>query len=182
MSERPQRGTGRRVASRGSGARRRASGSGASRGAASRGTASRGAGARRSSAASRRAPPPKGFPVVLIVLPAVGIVGLLAWMFWPQGEAPPDPNTRIEVLQNQIPEMQKEYREVVQLLRAENAEGTERARALEVTINTWMDDWAALFESKRDANGDLPPDLQGYDQIAGKIAELRFDLMRVTNF
>lgn len=173
----------RRSLDTGSGARARGGvgGSGARQGGA------RGSGARRrsSSSATRRAPGPAGgggLRIALIAVPAVCILGLVVWQLFSGGSEPVNENEQIEHLQSQIGNLEREYREVSALIGNEAENRSERASALQAKVDKWLEDWGAIFDPKRDQNGDLPTELAGWDQVPAPVQRLRNDLMRIMDF
>ena len=122
---------------------------------------------------------------MIIGLPVAGIVGMLSWSQLKSGpeKVVIDPNQEIEELERKIPGFTEEYKAIVKLIRAERIEqGNARGRKLSDNLNQWLVDWEAVFESRRDENDDLPPDLQGYRNVPVPVGRLKNDLMRIMEF
>ena len=93
-----------------------------------------------------------------------------------------DENQDIQSLERQVGELQGEFSEVSKLLRSGDRDaGSRRAKALQKKLETWLNDWEAIFTPKRDADGELPEDLQGYESVPATVATMRLDLLKMTN-
>ncbi len=119
---------------------------------------------------------------MIIGLPVAGIFGMLGWRQLKSGPETVviDPNQEIVELERKIANFTKEYKAIVKLIRAELTEqGNTRGQKLSDNLNQWLDDWEAVFASRRDENGDLPPELQGYMNVPVPVMGLKNDLMRI---
>ena len=122
----------------------------------------------------------------MVAVPATLIVVLLVINMF-KGKAPEkpktaDPNTEITALIAQIPALAKSQREVFQMLQKEDPRGKARFEELSERFYTWMGKWDSLFDSKRDENDKLPPELQGYSRARSRVNMLRVDLNRISPF
>lgn len=129
---------------------------------------------------------PRPVMIGLIVGPALGIVVLLAisMLKGSGSEEPPpvNPNTVISDLRQQIPELQKEYGRVMQLLRSEDPRGKAEFEKLSDRMYSWIKTWDTLFDESRDADGNLPPELQAYRRTRSEVNQLLSDLNKSAPF
>ena len=69
------------------------------------------------------------------------------------------------------------------LIRSEDPNSAVRASELEEKIHKWLAEWEAIFEPKRDANGELPADIAAaFVQGPAPVQLLRSDLSKITGF
>lgn len=128
---------------------------------------------------------PKWLLVLIIAVPAAGILGVVAWsQMRPEPETEVvDPNRKIAALEAEIGKIQKEFHAVSTLIRQEQeVEARARRKRLEERINRWLDEWEAILQPLRTADGDLPPDLQGYESVPAPVLRLRNDLLKISGF
>lgn len=128
---------------------------------------------------------PKWLLILIIAVPAAGILGVIGWS--QVGRGPDtvvvDPNREIAALEGQIKGLQTEYQAVARLIRDEQRdEASSRGRRLEDRLSRWLDDWEAVMEPLRGDDGDLPPELEGYEAVPVPVLRIRNDLMRITGF
>jgi HAMP domain-containing protein len=116
-------------------------------------------------------------PIVLIVL----VLTLQAGKNSSDSGAP-DPNTEIQRLEGEVGEIRQSTRKLFKLVKAEDPSATAKRKALESRVKFWMSEWDALFEPRRNADGDLPDELQAYQKTRAKVNEIRVDLMKATGF
>lgn len=128
---------------------------------------------------------PKWALILLIAVPAAAIVGLVAWKQLSSGPEPVvvDPNQQIAELEGQVAGFEKEYQAISGLIFEEkSAEASARGRKLADRINRWLDEWEALMQPLRNEEGDLPPDLEGYEAVPAPVLGLRNDLLKISGF
>ena len=128
---------------------------------------------------------PKWLLVLIIAVPAAGILGVVSWSQMKPGPEPVvvDPNKEIAALEGKIKGLQTEYRAVVKLMREEqNDEARSRGRRLGDRLSDWLDDWEAVMASYRNEDGELPPELDGYEAVPQPILLIRNDLLKSTGF
>jgi hypothetical protein len=137
--------------------------------------------------APQRKPTPKWVWIALIVAPIV-LIGLVVNLQIQKNAAPPaavvtaDPNARIKELQKQVDFIRKDYKAWRELMQAEDPSAKQKQEALIARLDGWIDEWDGIFESKRDAEGILPPELQGYQPTRAKINEVREDVLKSSGF
>ncbi len=128
---------------------------------------------------------PKWLLFTIIGLPVVGIVGVLTWdRFSPGPEAVViDPNQGVVELEGRIAGFRAEYQAVFKLIQDERTEQADaRGRKLADQLAQWLDEWEAIFEARRDEDGELPPELAAYESGPVPVLRLRNDLLRITGF
>ena len=188
QSSRPGGGNGRPRSSHGPRASAR---SGTARpGGSHAGSTSRGrpAGRRRPSPAAQAAASPgvpKWMLLLIIAVPAAGILGVVGWSQMRSAPDPVvvDPNQEIAALEGKIKGFQTEYQAVVKLIREEQKdEASSRGRRLGDRLSGWLDDWEAVMGPHRDEHGELPPELDGYEAVPVPVLRIRADLVRITGF
>ena len=120
----------------------------------------------------------------MVAVPATLIVILLAInMFKGTTAEKPEvtnPNVEISQLTEQIPSLEKSYKEVFRLLQAEDPRGKAKFKEVSERLYTWIGKWDSLFDSKRDENDRLPPELQGYSRVRSKVNMMLVDLTRIS--
>ena len=128
---------------------------------------------------------PKWVLVLIIAVPAAGILGVVGWSKMRSGPDPVvvDPNQKIKVLEGKIKGFQKEYQAVVKLIHEEQKdEASSRGQRLGDRLSEWLDDWALVMAPHRNEDGELPPEFDGYDTVPFPVQRIRNDLMRITGF
>jgi hypothetical protein len=93
-----------------------------------------------------------------------------------------DPNVKIRDLEKQVDKLRSAFAEFQDLSRKEDPTAKAKGKALETQVDSWMAEWDAIFEPKRDADGKLPKELQGYQQTRARVNTLRSDLSRSMGF
>ena len=94
-----------------------------------------------------------------------------------------DPNQEIAALEGKIKGFQKEYQAVVKLIREEQKdEASSRGTRLGDRLSGWLDDWEVVMASHRNEDGELPPELEGYEAVPVPVLRIRNDLMRIMGF
>ena len=128
---------------------------------------------------------PQWLLILIIAVPATGILGVVGWSQLRPGPEKQvvDPNQTISSLEAKIKGFQTEYQAVVKLIRAEQKEeASTRGKRLADRLSTWLDDWETVITPFRDKDGNLPPELEGYEASPVPVLRLRNDLMRVMGF
>ncbi len=128
---------------------------------------------------------PKWMLVLIIAVPAAGILGVVGWSQTKSGPAAVvvDPNKDIAALEGRIKGFQTEYQAVVKLIRDEQKdEASSRGTRLADRLSGWLDDWEVVMASYRNEDGDLPPELEGYEAVPVPVLRIRADLMRIMGF
>ena len=123
--------------------------------------------------------------VLIIAVPAAGILGVVGWSQMKSGPETVvvDPNQEIVALEGRIKGFQKEYQAVIKLNREEQMEeANSRGRRLGDRLSQWLDDWEVVMASHRNEDGDLPPDLEGYEAVPVPVLRIRNDLLKSTGF
>jgi hypothetical protein len=145
----------------------------------------------RAGGGGRRAPVRKPTPMwvkVGLILSPIALIGLLLAI--PRESKEPevpvakviDPNAKIKTMTSEVPKIEADYRELQKLIRAEDPSVVSKQQGLQSRIDKWMTDWDEMFEPKRDAEGKLPPDLQGYQTARSRINQIRGDLLKSSGF
>jgi hypothetical protein len=124
------------------------------------------------------------------VIPLVLIAGLLIFQLTRGGgrekvvekKVVEDPNVKIQTLEKQVDKFRSAFAEFQDLSRKEAPSAKAKGEALADEIDKWMMEWDAIFEPKRDPNGKLPRELQGYQQTRARVNTLRSDLSRSMGF
>lgn len=93
-----------------------------------------------------------------------------------------DPNETITRLEREVGEIRKSFREFFKLARAEDPSAKKKREELEARVKRWMSEWDEIFDSRRDADGDLPAELLGYQKTRSEVNEIRIDLVKATGF
>lgn len=94
-----------------------------------------------------------------------------------------DPNQRIKELEKECETIQrKDYPAWRQLLQKEDSTAPDRQEALLKKIDRWCEEWDTLFDARRDADGNLPADLQGYSRVRANMNMLRSDVIKSSGF
>jgi hypothetical protein len=120
----------------------------------------------------------------LVVLPIVLIVLVLIF----RGDRTSsdtgsgDPNQKIARLEGEVGDIQRSFRKFFKLVRTEDPSAERAQKKLEARVKQWMAEWDGIFEPHRDAEGDLPIELQGYQKTRSKVNEIRIDLVKTTGF
>lgn len=128
---------------------------------------------------------PKWMLVLIIAVPAAGILGVVGWSQVKSGPAAVvvDPNKDIAVLEGRIKGFQTEYQAVVKLIREEQKdEASSRGTRLGDRLSAWLDDWEAVMAPHRNEDGELPPEFDGYEAVPVPVLRIRNDLMRIMGF
>lgn len=123
-----------------------------------------------------------------LIISPLALIGLLVAI--PRGSKEPeaptapvvDPNAKIKVMRNEVPKIEDDYRTLQKLIRAEDPAAKSKQQALQTRIEKWMTEWDEIFEPKRDAEGKLPPDLQGHQPVRGRVNQIRGDLLKSSGF
>ena len=132
---------------------------------------------------------PPAAKLALIVVPVVALVAVIGYKLSLQ-QAEPDvvvvnPNTEIDALKAEVPKLQRLYQEVSGMLRKDSGGDAKiRAESLQETLDDWSLRWNAIFDAKRNEDGDLPEELEGYgqDPDLSRVMQMRNDLMRLSGF
>jgi hypothetical protein len=128
---------------------------------------------------------PRWLLILIIAVPAAGILGVIGWSRMRSGPEPivVDPNRQVAALEGQIKGLETEYQAVARLIREEQKEeASSRGRRLVDRLSKWLDDWEAVMAPLRGEDGDLPPELEGYESVPVPVLRIRNDLMRITGF
>ena len=120
--------------------------------------------------------------VIFIGAPLVVLIGLFVGRGMESAPEASDENVEIACLEKQIDELQAEFAEVAKTMRGGRGAGTKRAKELQSKLEAWLSGWGAIFDPKRDANGDLPAELQGYERVPAPVATMRVDLLKMMGF
>jgi hypothetical protein len=140
----------------------------------------------------RPAPEKKGFPiqVLFIVIPGILLAGLGLFQLFRSSQPEKvvekkvvdDPNLKIQDLEKRFEKLRSGLAEFQDLSRKESPSAKAKGEALATQVEAWMAEWDAIFEPKRDADGKLPKELQGYQQVRARVNMLRSDLSRSMGF
>jgi hypothetical protein len=128
---------------------------------------------------------PKWVVILVIAVPAAGIFGVVGWSQMRSGPEAVvvDPNQEIEVLESRIKGFETEYHAVLKLIHDEQTdEANSRGRRLGDRLSGWLDEWEAVMASHRNEDGDLPPELEGYEAVPVPVLRIRNDLLKSTGF
>jgi hypothetical protein len=128
--------------------------------------------------------------VLFIVVPGVLIAGLLLFQLFRGGggekavekKVVQDDNVKVQELEKRVPKLVAGFAEFQDLSRKEDPGAKAKGEALAAQVDTWMEEWDAIFEPKRDADGKLPKELRGYQQTRARLNTLRSDLSRSMGF
>jgi len=135
-------------------------------------------------------PPPKGGPsvgvILLIGLPALGIVAVLAIKMLGTDEPPPqvhDDNQAMNRLLGQVNELEREGHEVLVLLRGDLTDRVRaRAEAFRERAGNWMDEFEILTRDLRDDKGRLKEEYQGYSEDRSRINQVLLEFNKSSPF
>jgi len=92
-----------------------------------------------------------------------------------------DPTAQIKKLEGQISKLNTSYQDVRKLILSEDPSAKVKAKALKEEIEGWVDAWDAIFEPYRQERK-APRGSQGIPEHAGKVNQLREDLLKSTGF
>jgi len=159
------------------------------------GVGSRGTQGRPSSAArngqvrrvsAKQGGPPRWLLITLLVVPVLGIIALLM-VNANRGEkeevaAPVKETVNVNDLAKQIPSLEKDCLEAQKLLRQESPLAQAKFEAIQKRLNDWVRKWDDLCADKKDADGNLLPDYEGYAPTRAKVNQLLSDLNKSAPF
>ena len=93
-------------------------------------------------------------------------------------EAGLDPNQRIGELEKEVDGIRQSYAEFLRLTQSEDPRAGSVGQELNDRIETWQDEWGAIFDAHRDADGQLPDGLQAYQRTPARVQQIRNDLLK----
>ena len=128
--------------------------------------------------------------MLFIVIPGVLLAGLGLFQIFRSNQPEKviekkvvdDPNVKIQNLEKQVDKLATSLKEFRDLSGKESKSARAKGEALAAQVDKWMEEWDAIFEPKRDADGKLPKELQGYQQTRARVNMLRSDLSRSMGF